>query len=394
MKDKKKKVMAVVIIVNAIFLLGIVVATYAYIRASIINIGANTSITAGASTSNLVFNEGSPLVLNVNEDNLSRGGNNVTASSTSTVSLTANPSSSVSKSYEAILFIPLNTFGYTTGANTPEILLTVVKNGVTIIDNQDITTRKANIKIGVSSANNASTVHTISATAGNTQIDTWLVTITFVNLLTDQELNEGKQLNAALYFNPRNHDSELPISYVQFDLSSNYGYIDTGLSVFSNTNYKIEAAFKPNTGMVRYPLFGAEGDFVVRYSGNSSNSAPYYDYSIITSGLIENSHHIENDYVVYTMERNNNILKTQIVGLPAVEQEINVSFSNNNLLIFAPDIQSSSNFGEVSLLFFRIYIDGTLVRNFIPVAKSVSISYDVDGLYDLVQGQFYEAIDE
>lgn len=86
-------------------------------------------------------------------------------------------------------------YGYIIG---PELVLTVKKNGTTLLT-QDITTQKESICIPTTSGG-TTTLHTISAAANKRGTDEWQVSVTFKNYDTNQIANANKTFNASFDF--------------------------------------------------------------------------------------------------------------------------------------------------------------------------------------------------
>ncbi len=161
---------------------------------------ASSDIETGTGiTTKLLFTEGTPINLELNEDTLLVGGSDVSGTTTSSATLTLGTNvTSATEYYQVYLNVESNNFIYTTATKTPEILLSVtdpegnaksieglpeVSAGV-----YDITDYKGLIKI----------VEDYEITGSTTTVHDWEATITFVNLDSNQSANEGKNLDATL----------------------------------------------------------------------------------------------------------------------------------------------------------------------------------------------------
>ncbi len=172
---------------------------------------ANTSVNVGTEVSEkLIFTPGDELSISANQENFAEGNGSISDSTTSSATIIANSSvGSASGVYQVYLDITANNFIYTVNESTPELILTVTNpegNEVTTIDGLsyktvtdastgeiitgfDITTFEGLIKIKEDEA-----ISTTNSSAGTTE--NWTIKVTFINLATDQVLNEGKTLES------------------------------------------------------------------------------------------------------------------------------------------------------------------------------------------------------
>lgn len=96
----KRKIIISSIIV-AVLLLGIIASSYAYFQAVISNGSTSAASVSAKTLDSLVFSECADLTITANQDNFGSGKGDLTATSTCTVKLTANNSSSASYNYQA-----------------------------------------------------------------------------------------------------------------------------------------------------------------------------------------------------------------------------------------------------------------------------------------------------
>ena len=178
--------------------------TYSYLAPTIDDdVEGAGEVTASGDT--IIFTKGNTLSLSANADNFKTGGSNLTATTNPKVKLMASSkTNSASSKYFAGIIIKNNTYSYTTTDKKPEVILTVKDENGNIVessaDNLTFVTVNDNLKgfdiTGVNGAFNIVTDHVI-ATSGNKSevIHTWIFTLTFVNLVTDQTGNENSTLN-------------------------------------------------------------------------------------------------------------------------------------------------------------------------------------------------------
>lgn len=185
-------------------------------------------------------------------------------------------------------------------------------------------------------------------------------------------------------FTPR----ELPNGYTQVEYieSSGTQYIDTGFKPKGTT--KIICDFQMvNQGTEQQGVFGsrpgASGRFTV-FTGDSTGAlqVDYDTYGALAeetstiSGLNLNNRN--------TIEVNNSL----IINKNTVKTVSAVSFTSTyNLFLFANNNVGTAQLpGSMKLYSFKIYDNGTLIRDFVPCIKDD----ETVGLYDLVNGGFYQ----
>ena len=206
MENKKTKIISVVSIIG--LALTLVAATYAYFAAQT-GEGAQTDIKINASTvDTLTFETGSIISLSLDQDNFASGKGNQTGSTFAKAMLSANSkTNTATKYYYLYLNISKNTFNYTQDTNTPEILLTVkdgTGNEITSINDLTYKTVTDGKGASISGFDITTGIGLITLlgnreiTASPQKIDTWNVTVTFINYNKDQSKNAGKSFNAKL----------------------------------------------------------------------------------------------------------------------------------------------------------------------------------------------------
>ncbi len=197
---KRTVLMIISVVTLIIFAVGV---TYAYFRtqgggATQTDINVKT-----ATTDSLVFSTGSDIFFTADQTSFGKGKGNKMGSSFAKVVLTANNSTnSATANYYVYLNITENSFKYTTSNKTAELILSItdkagneIKNleGVSYVTSggvsgYDITNKEGLVKI----ANN----HEIVSTG--TKEEDWNITITLVNLDSDQTANAGATFKAKI----------------------------------------------------------------------------------------------------------------------------------------------------------------------------------------------------
>ncbi len=157
---------------------------------------ANTDvdITSGVTTK-LLFTEGTPINLELNETTVAEGGGNVSGTTTSTATLNLGTNvASATENYFVYFDISANNFVYTTAAKTPEILLSITDPDGTAVTLSGLT----EVSLGVYDITEYKGLITVASNyeiSGSTDTtQEWEAEITFVNLSTNQAANEGKSL--------------------------------------------------------------------------------------------------------------------------------------------------------------------------------------------------------
>ncbi len=204
--DKKSKILLLLVF------LGIVTITcsFAFFMAYV-SPEASAEVNIGTVVSEkLIFTPGNDMILSANQENFGAGDGSLSTSTSSTATLIANSSKvSATDIYHVYFDVTTNDFVYSHSADNPELLLTITDPEGNVITNIegltyktitdastgetisgfDITEYKGIIKVKEDHS-----ISTTSSTSGTTQ--EWSATITFVNLETNQAVNEGKSLDA------------------------------------------------------------------------------------------------------------------------------------------------------------------------------------------------------
>lgn len=200
-QTNEKKVLILSAVAVVILIVVVIGATYAFFQAQGGG-SASTGVDVGSSTTdNLSFNIGNPITINIDQFNFGEGAGNQAGSTTASATLTANnASNNATANYFLYLNITNNEMIYTVDSNTPELILTVIDpegnpitdiSGLKYVTVGDVSGFDITEKSGlITLADN----YEITSTGTITQ--EWNVTITFINLDTDQRANTGKDFNA------------------------------------------------------------------------------------------------------------------------------------------------------------------------------------------------------
>ena len=206
--ENKKHAIVLSIIASLALIVLIIGATFAYFQASG-GTGTNTDVKVTTYTTDVFnFEVGNDISIYADATSFASGKGNASGSTFAKAILSANnKTNTATKYYYLYLNISKNTFNYTQDTNTPEILLTVkdgAGNEITSIN--DLTYKTVTDGKGASiSGFDITTGIGLITLLGNREIsaspqkiDTWNVTVTFINYDKDQSKNAGKSFNAKL----------------------------------------------------------------------------------------------------------------------------------------------------------------------------------------------------
>ena len=321
MKANARNISLTVIFLLILVVLALLIGkfTFSYLAPDIKDdIEGQGEVTASGDT--LIFTKGNNLSLKATTDNFNGASSNLTSTTNPSVKLVAsNKTNNATATYYAGIKIKSNTYKYSTDAKTAEIILTVLdENGdavTTSADNLSYVTVNGvsgfdiTEKVGVFNISADHSIATKSSTSGTTH--TWTFTLTFINLETDQSINEdgslemeailqkdkiimpladyvkaqytGTQGENNLYL----HDSTLEngagdnsYRYAgSSDTTNNFvcfGYDSTDGSCPSDNLYGIIGVFGDEVKLIKYDyakstLLGTDGDYARIYNDDGTN---------------------------------------------------------------------------------------------------------------------------
>jgi hypothetical protein len=200
MDKKEKTTIGVTILTILVLAVGI---SYAYF-AGVIGKGATTNVdVTSQKTDRLKFIPGDPVSLTATLDNFGEGKGNLVGTTTPSASLTANNTTkTASEKYNVYFTVSKNEYKYSTVDKKPELILTVTDpTGTEVTTITGLTYVTAGGISGFDITENTNPIQIASDYAITADSDTvatvqnWTFKVTFVNLGTDQEVNEGKTFN-------------------------------------------------------------------------------------------------------------------------------------------------------------------------------------------------------
>lgn len=170
----------------------------------------------------------------------------------------------------------------------------------------------------------------------------------------------------------------LPSGYTQLEYLQSTGtqYIDSGVVGSSNTRVVVDFAITALGSGTTF-VFGAQGTDSVRYTlGITSAGVFRSDYGTeMTSGktAVLNTR--------YKADKNQNVCTVNDSTITSTAQTFT---GTTNIYLFARSY-SSLSYSQIKLYSCKIYSNGTLIRNMVPVKNSAGTL----GMYDTVNGVFY-----
>ncbi len=268
-KIEARKVFLGVIFVLILLVIALLVgkATYSYFTPQEDDDAENAGyVTAAGDT--LVFTKGTDLSLSATSDNFTTGGSNLTATSNPKVKLVKGSAGDeeASATYYAGIIINSNNYTYSTSDKKAEVLLTVKdENGNVVTSSSDALTYTTSGGVsgfditGKTGIYNIVIKHPITTTSSSTgTTHTWTFILTFVNLSTDQSINENASLSmkAVLYKDRITPAAALTSGTLAYKIASLY----TGVQGENNLYYHDAS------------LANGAGDGSIRYSGSNPNN--------------------------------------------------------------------------------------------------------------------------
>ena len=353
MKDKNKRQAIILCIVGVLTLITLVVgATFAYFKAQGGAGGSSDVNVITATTDLLTFKIDKAINIGITQNELKKGGTDVSDSTGAHATLTASNSKNVEKttrSYNIYFVIDTNDFEYTTQDGTPELYLNVTDPNGNSLENItglvhynkgfDITTRTGGFLLVPD--------YDIEATRGNTITQDWKVEVTFANLDTDQSKNMGKSLSGKLFVTSDKMNSYELSKITNMTTKTTYNSIDTTLEVEQGTAdvnkyfYGIEKVSSNVTGYVNNgsvkkvalkDVTFVETDKNTYKFDNLSDNSVYkvYSYGIDKNGIKTNLYETE----VTTSEYNNPVVNSvsHTSTLNSITLSVNATKGDNDIV--------------------------------------------------------------
>ena len=203
-KENIRKVALAIIFVLILVVIALFIGrfTYSYLGpAPTDELTGTGEVTPSGDT--IIFSKGNDLSLSASTDNFHTGSGNLTDTTNPQVRLIASSdTNNASTTYFAGIRIYENTYSYSTDNNTAELILSVYDENGTLLEASSDTLSFVEVNgvkgfdiTGLTGAYNIAIDHPISTTSSSSgTTHTWTFTLTFVNLDTDQSINETANL--------------------------------------------------------------------------------------------------------------------------------------------------------------------------------------------------------
>ena len=208
-KINGRKLSLIFIFILILLVLALLVGkfTYSYLGPTIgDDLEGKGEVTASGDT--LIFSKGNTLSLSATTDNFATGGSNLTSTTNPKVKLIASTKTNqASAAYYVEIYIKNNSYIYSTDDNTAEVILTIKDengkavtsgvDGLSYVTSGGVSGFDVTGKTGLFNIKTDYPINTNSSSTGTTH--TWTFTLTFVNLSTDQSVNENSKIDISIY---------------------------------------------------------------------------------------------------------------------------------------------------------------------------------------------------
>lgn len=348
MKERKRTVILMIGIL--VMLLVVIGAAYAYLQSRLGEVGtANIGATSGT-VDTLTFNVEKDLLIEASEKNFAKDGEDLSDSTKVTATLRANDATNEAKArYNIFIIIEDNDFVYTTKTEEAELVLNVKDpsgNAIKNIDGLkrvekgwDITTKQNAILI----------VSDYEIEARPLKTDEWEVSVTLVNLESNQNENTGRTFSAKIivtedkvtdYIPPRIDSSEIETGLDHINMTPN---VIVGSEKIAKYYYGIE---KENEEVIyrEMAVNGIEDSDI--YETNDT-SHDFLD-------LLEDHTYIIYSYVIDKKGIRSNIYRTEATTdeylIPLIKN-VNYSVTLNEISL---EVEAQGRDGAVTTYYYSI----------------------------------------
>ena len=276
MNKNIKKINTRTITLTIIFVLILIVIalligkfSYSYLAPTVSDdVEGSGEVTASGDT--IIFTKGNTLSLSATTDNFKTNGENLTAATNPKVKLMASSkTNSASSTYYVGVHIKENNYTYSTTSKTPEIILTIKDekgNEVTSVNGLTYTTSNGVSGFDVTNKSGLYDIdlsHTIATTSSSAEIiHTWTFTLTFINLETNQSVNENANMDIDVYLQKK----QFPLNVA--DVCSGEEILSSCVTMLSQKSLSVAT----NVYHHDSSLTNGAGDNSYRYSGANPNN--------------------------------------------------------------------------------------------------------------------------
>lgn len=200
MSKKMRKVLMVVYIITIVAILS--GASLAYFTNIQVSMTSPTTNTTTATTGWLYFDMTEDIYINASQENFGIGMNSLSQEITTLAQLHTEGNTNEIYYYNIYLDIDYNDFEYTTIEKYPELILQIKDpEGKLVTDIEGLVYNSEKEGFDITNASGKFYIalnYPISASESGDTIHTWQSQITFVNMDSNQDLNQGKTINGKI----------------------------------------------------------------------------------------------------------------------------------------------------------------------------------------------------
>ena len=389
MKNKKTKILSVIAITT--FMLLLIGATYAYFTAQGGDpTSANLNVTT-YTTDVFTFTTGSDINIYADQSTFASGKGNATGSTFARATLTANNKTNTATDHYNVYFnISDNNFKYSVNTSTPELLLTIKDannnevTSITGLEHKTVTDGKGasisgfdiTTKIGL-----LTLIDNREITASPSKVETWNITITFVNYNRDQSSNMGKSFDGQVLISKDSFNEYTPntINTLSTTKSGNNLTVNLAVDEGTNTISKYYYAIEETNELAMLN----NKPQVMRLSNTLAANTLTYVESESSSYTFSNINSLSN-YNIYAYAVDNKKIKTNTYeykylsdyDLPWVKS-VSISKSSNSLTVTLTAVKGTNN---VSKYYYSIDNGNTYIES---TSNSYTFNDLSTGIYNL-----------
>jgi len=197
--DKKKRLSVIILVLTVLTL--VITVSYAYFQPTVGEGAATNAGVVSYKSDSLSFVKGPDLVLEASQENFSYGMGNLTSTTTSSAVLKANTRTfSATEHYNVYLHIIKNNFEYTTNEEQPELVLKITDPYGEYLSNVEGLEYNNDLQgFDITTAGGIITLadyYEINSYSASGEQQNWTFELSFINLDSNQSLNEGKTIDA------------------------------------------------------------------------------------------------------------------------------------------------------------------------------------------------------
>ena len=358
MKSNKKTIVLSVIAI-ATFMLLLIGATYAYFTAQGGSpTSANLNVTT-YTTDVFTFTTGSDINIYADQSTFASGKGNATGSTFARASLTANnKTNTATENYNVYFNISDNNFKYSVNTSTPELLLTIKdadNNEVTSIsglEHKTVTDGKGASISGFDITTKTGLLTLIDnreITASPSKVETWNITITFVNYNSDQSSNMGKTFDGQVLISKDSFSEYTPNTINSVTATKTGSNLTVKLNMDNGTNeidkYYFAIAEKDSIAMLDTK--------VMRLSNKLAATTPTYVESTTNSytfaSVKDNANYEISAYAIDKKKIKTNIYKYDLItdnySYPVINS-VTTTSTNNSITVSVTATKGTNNISK------------------------------------------------